>query len=220
VTISGTNLTNSITGVITPDQIVEGPLPTTLGGVTVTFNGASAPIYSVSNISGVQQVTVQVPFELSPGQVNVTVAVQGSGSTTVPLTLTQFSPGIFFTAANNQDFAIAIRSDGSYVTAANPARRGENIMIFLTGLGATKPVAVTGTVGQGQAVAAPIVTGLNNVGIPSISAVLTPNLVGVYAVTFTVPATTTAGPAQPIGFIIYDANNNSTFAQSTFIPIQ
>jgi uncharacterized protein (TIGR03437 family) len=220
VTIMGTNLANSITGIVTPNNIVEGPLPTTLGGVSVTFNGTAAPIFSVSNVSGAQQVTVQVPFELSPGQVSVVVTVSGGGSTTVPLTLTQFSPGVFFTTINNLAFAIAVRSDGSYVTPANPAHRGENIMIFLTGLGQTTPAAVTGTEGQGQPVVAPLVTGLNNGGVPLISAVLTPNLVGVYAVTLTVPANTATGPAQPLGFIIYDANNNATYAESTFIPIQ
>ena len=220
VTITGTNFANSITGIVTPNEIVEGPLPTTLGGVTVTFNGAAAPIYSISNISGAQQITVQVPFELSPGQVSLTLSVQGGGSITTMLTLAQFSPGVFFTTVNSQPFAVAVRSDGSYVTPANPAHRGENIIIFLTGLGPTKPIAVTGTEGQGQAVVAPVVTGLNDAGVPLISAVLTPNLVGVYAVTLTVPANTATGALQPLGFIIYDANNNAFFAQSTFIPIE
>jgi len=220
MTITGTNIANSLSGILTPTGIVEGPLPTTLGGVAVTFNGIPAPIYSVSNINGAQQVTVQVPFELSPGQVNVTVSVQGGGSVTMPLTLAQFSPGVFFTTVNNQPIAIAIRADGSYVTPANPARQGENIIIFLTGLGPVKPAAVTGTQGQGQAVVAPMVTGLNNGGVPLISAVLTPNLVGVYAVTLMVPKPTQTGAVQPIGVIVYDANNTPFFAQSTYIPIQ
>ena len=220
VTITGTNFANSLSGVLTPTGIVQGPLPTTLGGVTVTFNGTAAPIYSVSNINGAQQVTVQVPFELAPGQVSVIVSSQAGFSAPTSLTLAQFSPGVFFTTINGQPIAVAIRSDGSYVTPANPARQGENIMIFLTGLGSTKPTAITGTQGQGQKVIAPMVTGLNNAGVPLISALLTPNLVGVYAVTLTVPIGTMTGAVQPIGVIVYDANNTAFFAQSTYIPIQ
>jgi hypothetical protein len=67
---------------------------------------------------------------------------------------------------------------------------------------------------------APLVVGLNNGGVPLISAVYGPGLIGIWVVTLQVPADTQTGPYQPVGLIAYDSANNAYFAQSTFIPIE
>jgi uncharacterized protein (TIGR03437 family) len=130
-----------------------------------------------------------------------------------------YAPGVFTSTIGNQTFAVAVRSDGSYVSPTNPAQTGETIYVFVTGLGVTSPPAVTNEPGAGQAVTATVVTGLNNKGVPHTTVTYAPGLVGVYIVGVQVPATTQTGPGQPFGLILIDPSGNKYFAASTSIPI-
>ena len=222
VTIQGNGLAASVQGIATPANIV-GPLPTTFQGITVTFNGTAAPIYSVSNVNGVQQVVVQAPFELT-GSTSATVNITTSGGGTATISnvaIQPFAPGIFETTVFGQKQAVALHADGSYVSPTNPATRGEDITIFLTGLGQTTPATGTNRAGiAGQSVVASIVGGVNNSGVPVVSVQAAPGLIGVYALTLTVPSDTQSGPAQQVQAIAYDAAGNSYYAQGSVIPIQ
>jgi len=221
VTINGTGILPGIQGVITPSNIV-GPLPQSLSGVQIQFNGIPAPIYFISNTNGVESVTVQVPFELQPGVANVTITAAGGGSATVNnVPVSQYSPGVFETLFNGQKQAVAIRPDGSYVSPGNPAQRGEVDCIFATGLGQVSPGATTNSTGvAGQNVLAPLDVGVNNAGVRLVSATYLPGTVGVYLVCLQIPMDATPGPAQPIGLDVRDASGNAIYAQSTFLPIQ
>ena len=48
----------SVSGTV---QAEGTPLPWSLAGVSVTVGGANAPLFSVSSLSGYQQINVQVP---------------------------------------------------------------------------------------------------------------------------------------------------------------
>src|SRR5205814_1264262 len=111
-TITGTGIAPGVVGLVTPGSIV-GPLPTVLAGVSVIFNGTAAPIFSVSNISGLEQVTVQVPFEAGPGPVQVTINSAGGGSANFTVTLQTLSPGVFQIPGLGS-FAVLVRPDGSF----------------------------------------------------------------------------------------------------------
>jgi uncharacterized protein (TIGR03437 family) len=107
------------------------------------------------------------------------------------------------------------------VSPTNPAQRGENIQVYVTGLGQATPAIATGAAGvANQSVVSPLLIGLNNGGVPLISAVYGPGLIGVYVITLQVPADTQTGPYQPLGVIAYDSANNLYFAQPTYIPIE
>jgi len=221
--ISGTGIVPGVDGIVTANNIV-GPLPTVLpagNGASALFGQTLAPIYYVMSSNGQDQMAVQVPFEVLPGPVTITVAAAGGGSSSFNATIQTLAPGVFTTTSAGQTFAVAVRPDGSFVTAGNPARRGEDITVYVTGLGTVSPATATGDVGiPNQTVVASLIVGLNNSGVPLVSAVYAPGMVGVYAITLTVPAGTTAGPAQPLGIIAFDAQNNVFFAQATYIPIQ
>src|SRR5207253_9869294 len=120
-----------------------GPLQTSLAGVSVTFNGINAPIYSVSNVNGREQVTVQVPFDVAPGNATVVINAAGGGSATINnVTIQSISPGVFqLPGAGN--FAVLVRPDGSFVTSDNPIRRGEVIRMYVTGLGQVGPTPLS-----------------------------------------------------------------------------
>jgi uncharacterized protein (TIGR03437 family) len=198
--INATGIARDIRGSVTPQSII-GPLPTSLAGVEVLFNNVLAPIYSVNNINGQESVIVQVPFETAPGQASVTIRVAGSGSTTVPgVTIQPVKPAFFhFVDTNSQRYVVALRPDGSYVTTANPARRGETVRVFATGLGQTTPAASTNRGGvRDQNVNALVIAGINNEGVRLVSAKMVEGSVGVYVVEMEVPANATAGDARPI----------------------
>lgn len=221
VSLRGNGLAPGITGTITPDSLI-GQLPTTLKDVQVTFNGIPAPIYSVSNINGAEQVNVQVPFELQPGQATVVITVKG-GSSTLTANVLPVLPGIFETTEGGQRYAVLLRPDGSFVTSANPARRGEIIRMFATGLGQVGPqTAGTNSLGiQGQSsVSAPVIVGVNDAGVRLVSADLSPDLVGLYIVAFQVPSDTAPGPAAKLALGIQQPDGTVVFANGSAIPIQ
>ena len=226
--ITGTGILPGVQGLVTANNIV-GPLPTMLpatNGASVAFGTSliPAPIYYVMNENGTEQVAIQVPFEIPPGPVTITVTAAGGGSSPLIAIVEPFAPGVFTTTSTgSQPLAVAVRPDGSFVSANNPAQQGENITVYVTGLGAVTPAAATGDAGvQGemQNVQASMIIGLNNSGVPLVSAVYAPGMVGVYAITLTVPSGTTAGPSQPLGVIVFDSQNNAYFAQPTYLPIQ
>jgi uncharacterized protein (TIGR03437 family) len=219
VTIQGSGFATGVQGVVSGLTIL-GPLPTTLAGVSITFNGVAAPIFYVANVNGVESMTIQIPFETQPGTTTVVLNAAGGGSGTLSVQTQPFAPGVFTGTFGNLTIAVAVRSDGSYVSPTNPAQRGETIYVFATGLGQVTPAAGTNQPGSGQLVTANVVTGLNNQGVPHTKIDYAPGLVGVYIVGVQVPLTTTPGPHQPFGLILIDSAGNKYFAQSTAIPIQ
>jgi uncharacterized protein (TIGR03437 family) len=224
--VTGVGIVPNVQGVVPGNNIV-GALPTTLEGVNITFSGVAAPIYYVMNSGGVEQVAVQVPFETLPAgttkvtSVDVVVTASGGTPATISVPVKPFAPGIFSTTSGGLTFAVAQRPDGSFVSPANPAQLGENITVYVTGLGQVAPATATGEAGiPGQAVIAPLLIGLNDAGVPLISANYVQGLIGLYAVTFHVPAATATGPAQPLAVIAYDSAKNFYFSQGITIPVQ
>jgi uncharacterized protein (TIGR03437 family) len=219
--VRATGVAPNVRGSVTPPSLVT-PLPTKLADVEVLVNNVSAPLYAVSNINGEESVTFQVPFETPPGNVPVTVRVGGGSTTVNNVEIQPVKPGIFeFIDTNQRRYAVTTRPDGSFVTSDNPARRGEIIRAYVTGLGQTTPPTATNRVGvANQMVAASLVVGLNNEGIRLVSAQLLPGLVGVYEVAFEVPQTTAAGTAAPFAIAAVGANDALIFGNGSAIPVQ
>jgi len=188
----------------------------------VLFNGTNAPIYAVSNINGQESVTVQVPFEVNPGTASVTVRTTSGGTTTVDgVPIAALSPGVFewTDPSNNRRYAVAYHADGSAVVSTNPARAGEIIRVFATGLGAVSPATGTNRIGAtGQTVNAPVIVGLNNEGIRLQSAEYLVGTVGLYMISFEVPQGTTSSVAAPFGLIVTGADAQPVYANGTSIP--
>lgn len=220
-TIRGMGILTGVSGVVAA-PLTNGQYPTTFSGVTITFNGTPAPIYYVEDTNGADQVSVQVPFEVQPGpSVALEISVANEGSATVTVPVKPLAPGVFTSIYDGKTYAVAVRPDGSQVSPTNPAQRGETIQLYITGLGQATPAIATNTVGvANQTIVSPLIVGLNNGGVPLVSAVYGPGLVGIYIVIMQVPADTQTGPYQPIGIVAYDPDKNAYFAQPTYIPIQ
>ena len=73
------------------EQAQAIPLPTNLGGVSVTVNGVAAPLLFVSG----EQINLQVPFGASGSSATIVVNNNGTASNEVAVPLAASSPGIF-----------------------------------------------------------------------------------------------------------------------------
>ncbi len=222
VTIAGPGIAPTVQGVVTPNSII-GPLPTRLAGVEVIFGNIPAPIYHVANVSGMESVTVQAPFELgAPGAVSITVRVSGGSSTINNIPVVPLQPGLFETVdASGRRYAVVQRPDGTYVSPENPARRGEVLKAYFTGAGQVTPATSTNRAGVGgQSPLRPLIVGVNDGGVRVVSTEYAINLIGVYVVSFEVPADTATGPARNFAIAVVGADGVPVFANGSSIAIQ
>jgi uncharacterized protein (TIGR03437 family) len=221
-TVIGTGVAPTITGVVSGINPV-GPLSYSLAGFSMSVNGIPAPIQAVSNVNGVQQVNFQTPCEVAPGSATVVLTVNGVTTTITGVQINQVEPGIFYyTGSNGKPYGVVISAtDGSYVTANNYAKRGGNYFLIVTGLGQANPTLVSNNTGDNQSVVLPVVVGVSNAGVPVLSAEYSPGLVGVYAVEFTIPTTTSTGapwptgPDQPLAIYATLPNGQQVFASGS-----
>lgn len=190
------------------------PLPLTLDGVSVSFNGIPAPLLYVSPT----QLNVQAPWETQgSGAANSTVHVVVNGPNGIAETDVQLlpaSPSIFRMSGGNA--AVAVNADGSLVApqvsayggSAHPARVGDTISLFGTGFGAVTPAGVTGANSldaQRTANAIPQVT-VGGVHAAVQFAGLSPQFVGVDQLNIVIPDGVASGDSVPL--ILHGVNTS------------
>lgn len=233
-TIMAAGLAPGLQTIVSGANLV-GPLPYTLAGEGVTVNGGQAPIYNVgTNLAGQQQLTFQVPCDATPGSsVPIKVTTTGGGSGTINVALEAASPGIFQTVmTDGVSRAAIVRPDGSWVSLTNPARRGEMEIAFATGLGPSIPSVGTDNLPAPGVTATPqytVIVGMAAQGIPGGTFALSPDLVGVWEVPFTIPASiaSTNYPACGAGncvtfsiSVIPSGSSTPISSGTTTIPVQ
>ncbi|SPE34398.1 Ig domain protein, group 1 domain protein (fragment) [Candidatus Sulfopaludibacter sp. SbA3] len=226
-TIIASGIAPGVQGTVSANAFGFGGLPTSLAGDTVTFGGALAPIVSVANISGSQQLTFQVPCNATTGSNSVSVSV-GGGSAATTVSVLPYSPGVFQTttiialsSGGNYPMGIFVRPDGSFVSQTNAARKGEVITAFVTGLGAATPSVGNNALPLPTAIStanANPVVGVANQGVPVISAQLSPNLVGVYQVSFQIPSSIPSG--TQVFSVGVPSGGQTYYSLGSAIPIQ
>jgi uncharacterized protein (TIGR03437 family) len=119
-----------------------GKVATTLGNVTVLFNGYAAPLTYVS----ATQINCVVPYELAQlSSPYVEVKYLNQTSNIYSLRAVTTAPGIF-TLSNGTGQGAFLNYDNSYNSASHPAAAGSVIQLYLTGEGQLSPAGVTGSV--------------------------------------------------------------------------
>jgi uncharacterized protein (TIGR03437 family) len=197
VSIYGSNLAG---GLAQADTI---PLSTSMGDVSVTFNGVPAPLLFVS--SG--QINAQLPWNVissgTVGTVNVVVTRNNQASAAQTLQVGPFSPGIFEIG----NIAVAINPDGSIAAPAGsipgiptkPAKIGDpgGLVILCTGLGAVDPPAVNGADSLDALRTATTTPTVLIGGKPAqvVFAGMSPQFVGVNQINVAIPSGTPTGDA-------------------------
>ena len=138
VSIFGTYLSSTIR-TWKNSEIASGTLPSQLDGVSVTISGKAAPIYFVSP----EQINVLAPATLTEGNAQVQVSVNGVTTNTATAQVKPVAPALF---VYDGKYVVAVHADGSLVGKDAPAKPGETITVFATGLGATNPAIPDGRV--------------------------------------------------------------------------
>jgi uncharacterized protein (TIGR03437 family) len=224
VTVIASGLAPNVQGTVLNTNAF-GPWATSLATDTVTVNSVAAPIYSVSNLAGVQQLTFQVPCETAPSTgVPITINV-GGGTGTITFPVVAANPGIYDAVMSDGiRRAVALRPDGSFVSLQNPARSGEAVRIFVTGLGPAAPAMATGALpvpGADSIALGQVIVGVNNAGTPVYTARFSPNLIGVYEVTFLVPSNAPTGNDVVLSVAVNAPGDSVThFSNGSKLPIQ
>jgi uncharacterized protein (TIGR03437 family) len=189
---------------LAPDEqvAVSVPFPSQMNSVAVRVNGEAVPLQFVSR----QQINFFLPLETANRNLSsIVVSYAGAASTPAPQTAGQFqmeAPGIFTLSADGQG-AVLIGGIGLIARAAGersrPARRGEVVEIYATGLGSVSnppPPGAPGTAAS-QTTGSTIAT-IGGVRAEVLYSGLAPGLVGVYQVNALIPASAPAGDRVPI----------------------
>lgn len=169
------------------------PQPTTIV-TSVKANGFDAPILQ----SSPTQMTILIPWELAPGSVNLDVRRLGQSVATKTIDLSQYSPGIYTLNGAGHGRASAEDAAGIPLTDSHLAVPGTTVSIFANGLGPTVPQYPTGALPPSPfpTVVTPVVF-IGGQQATGVLAQLTTTALGVYKVSFVVPAATGPGE-QPV----------------------
>jgi uncharacterized protein (TIGR03437 family) len=190
LTLFGSNLA--------PGNFEDGTIPNSLGGVTVFINGIIAPIY----IARPDGLAVLVPYGVQGSSIaDVVVNNNGVFSNHVTAFIDITSPGAFaFPTPNGLGYVAARHTTRAptydVVTSADPARPGEYIAVFVTGLGPVNPPITTGAAGPVSPLStttSTIKATVGGVAAATNFAGIAPFLHGTYQINVQVPATAAAG---------------------------
>jgi uncharacterized protein (TIGR03437 family) len=187
-TVLGTNLASTTDS--WNNAITNGPLPTSLDGVTVTFDGKPAYLSYISPT----QINLVVPNIRSN---QTAVVVSNNGAKPTGLFTTPASPNgpAFFPWPNNQvvathrDYSYAVKNGTFASLSTAPAKPGDVIILWGTGFGATTPAAPLGYVTPSDQTYSSTLPTITIGGMPATvyGAALASGFVGLYQVAIQVP---------------------------------
>jgi uncharacterized protein (TIGR03437 family) len=173
--------------------------------LTVAVNGVPAYV----EFGSFGQINAQFPVDVQPGPAVLVVKWQDLKSDPFAITLDAYAPALFTTSGSSSGpgkFVNRSRSNKP-VSATNPALPGDQLVGYALGLGPTSGLAVTGKQGSGTVPALGVTVG----GQPAVGfAGLATNMLGVYEVNFTLPASAHAGNQPVIVQIGGKASNTVT----------
>jgi uncharacterized protein (TIGR03437 family) len=209
VAVFGTSLTggNSCIAPTCFPSFQDGRLLTTMAGVQVTINGAPVPIFYATPT----QLGVQMPMELSGSSATILVTAGGQASAQRTVIMTPASPGIFTLSQDGQGAGAITHSDqlGTLVSTQNPARPGEVVVIYATGLGQVTPAVATGMLPAGQSrTVSPVTVTIDGIPVTPDFAGVAGCCVGLNQVNVTIPSNAHSSVAIPVFLTIGGKQSN------------
>jgi uncharacterized protein (TIGR03437 family) len=200
------------------------PLPVTLGGTSLVMvlNGLTNPLPLFFVSPG--QINFQVPQITVTGPTTGTLTItQGLQSTTIPVVMRPYAPALFTTNGGGTGQASTVIAGTATLAAkvgttpdSRPAKPGEYISIYCTGLGAANNQPALGAASPSNPLATTQATPIVTIG--GVQALvqfsgLAPGFVGLYQVNVQVPNGVTAGDQVPVSMTIGGvASNLATIA--------
>jgi uncharacterized protein (TIGR03437 family) len=188
ITIEGTSL-SPVTDTWA-NAIVDGVLPTSLDGVSVSVNGLPAYIDYVSP----NQINAVAP-NAGAGTVSVTVTSPGGTSSAVTAVAQAAQPALFqwgsYAVATHQDYSLAVKNGTFSGLTTVPAAPGDVIILWGTGFGPTTPSAPVGVEVPSSTTyttAGPVTVTVGVEAAVVYGAALAPGYAGLYQVAIQIPS--------------------------------
>ncbi len=185
-----------------PAPQIPNALPAVAPSTSVTVNGTAAPVlYTSAN-----QVSVVVPYTVTGATADLILSYDGLASQPVTLSLAATSPGIYTTDASGRGQGAilnynATTADYTLNSTATPASRGQTVVLYVSGMGATtNPVANTLIPASPSVTpSAALAVSIGGQAATVLGAVAPPGSVpGLLQVNVTVPSNASTGSAVPV----------------------
>jgi uncharacterized protein (TIGR03437 family) len=180
-TIYGTNLAGGYT--VVPPL----PWPVEMQGVRVAIAGRLAQLHYLSD----GQINCLIPSGIPEGTAELSVTTPRGTSQAVQVSVRAVSPGIF----------AVVRSGSTRSTLESPARRGDYLEIYSTGLGPLSTAALPETTYRPE-------VSLGGVSAPVVYSGLTPGIPGLYQVNVQVPQQAPSG-RSPLSITVNSQPSNA-----------
>ncbi len=185
------------------------PLPKTLNGVQVLFNGASVPLF----YAGPNQVNFQVPMaapQTGTADIQVLEAATGRLMGDGLVQMQPTVPGLFTQTGDGVGTAAALNQDNTVNSQNNPAKQGTVIQLYGTGQGVVPGAPADGTAPGGPVptpMAPMVIMGTGLVPAANIQyAGLAPGLAGVWQINVLIPNTVITLPNNPTQVVVIQNN--------------
>ncbi|MCC7341823.1 MAG: hypothetical protein IT170_12125 [Bryobacterales bacterium] len=199
ISIFGENLAWS-TQSVSAANLLANSLPTSLGGVQVLIGPTLGFLVYVSPT----QINVLIDNRLTPGAYTLRVLRDSlAGPHAAQITIAATAPGLFAIA---DGIPVVTRPDGSLVTPESPARPGQIVTLWATGLGPVLPPLKPGELPRGAAPLdqkVPFEVRVNGVPIPGghiLYAGVAPGFAGLYQINILLPEGTPPDPTIRVGY--------------------
>lgn len=155
-------------------------------------NARLVPIYSVSPT----QISVILPYATMENFATFQVINNGTQSNKVTVYVSPTAPGIFTTTQNGIGPGAVLHTDYSVVTENNPAKIGETLQLYVTGLGAVTPMVPDGAAAPSNplsTVNADVAVFVDTVQAQVTFKGLAPGFAALYQINFVVPSGVSSG---------------------------
>ncbi len=196
--VFGANLTSGASCLSTQGcnaKVEANRINPSMTGTTATVNGIPAPLLYTTPT----QIGIQIPYEVSGTTGYVVVTADGQASAQETVAIDPAAPGIFSTTGDGRGAGAITHLNNTLVTAQNPATRGETLVLYATGFGATTPFLATGTFPAllTQSSTTPVVT-VGGVAAEVVFGGVSGCCAGLNQVNFKVPPGAPAGATVPV----------------------
>ncbi len=206
-------------------------LPAQLAGVQAVLDGHRLPLVSVSP----EQIRAQLPYILSGTESSLYVRSESGNGTVITTNAVAIqtipaAPGIFALSGSEPRSGMLLHAGadtnaaGAPVTSDDPAKPGEALTIWATGLGAINSSDFGKAVEAGQPYSGPdsetqvpVEAYLNGQPIPVLHAGLAPGAVGIYEVQVLLPASFSPGTSGSL--LISQAGMGSNVVTFPLAPV-
>ena len=193
VTIFGSQLAD---GTASANQT---PLDSTLGGTQVFLSDRALPLLYTSD----GQINALIPYDVNvdtPLQLRVRRGT--AESIGLPVSVASAQPAIFTQDFSGKGPGVIVNAANQLVTAANPVKAGDAIVIYCAGLGAVNPAVPTGAGapigGPLSSTVSPVNLKIGTSSLTPIFAGLTPGSPGLYQINAVVPSGVQTGNTVPV----------------------